>query len=147
MVNFGPLTAETGSVIWGIPPNVNGFCVLAALLHGTLVVGAAKLCGVEQRAPPIFGRVAITLDIGPHSSMLGSFSCTMSNRSIRLASHLYISPARELQGSPIGSSGYDCSNKKLSAVHRIKCSTIVDKYRAQFSVLCVHYLRSDAPAV
>jgi len=29
---------------------------------------SAKLCGVEQRAPPIFSRVAITLGIGPHSS-------------------------------------------------------------------------------
>ena len=29
---------------------------------------SAKLCGVEQRAPPIFGRLAITLGIGPHSS-------------------------------------------------------------------------------
>ena len=28
---------------------------------------SAKLCGVEQRAPPIFGRVTITLGIGPHS--------------------------------------------------------------------------------
>ena len=27
-----------------------------------------KLCGVEQRAPPIFGRAAITLGIGPPSS-------------------------------------------------------------------------------
>jgi len=26
----------------------------------------AKFCGVEQRAPPIFGRAAITLGIGPH---------------------------------------------------------------------------------
>jgi len=31
---------------------------------------SAKLCGVEQRAPPIFGRAAITLDIGPHSSII-----------------------------------------------------------------------------
>jgi len=30
---------------------------------------SAKLCGVEQRAPPIFGRAAITLGIGPHSSL------------------------------------------------------------------------------
>jgi len=29
---------------------------------------AAKLCGVEQRAPPMFGRAAITLGIGLHSS-------------------------------------------------------------------------------
>ena len=41
--------------------------VLTALLHGTRGA-SAKLCGVEQRAPPIFGRVAVTLGIGPHSS-------------------------------------------------------------------------------
>jgi len=29
---------------------------------------SAKLCGVEQRAPPVFGRAIITLGIGPHSS-------------------------------------------------------------------------------
>jgi len=29
---------------------------------------SAKLCGVGQRAPPIFGRAAIALGIGPHSS-------------------------------------------------------------------------------
>jgi len=28
----------------------------------------AKLCGVEHRAPPIFGRASITLGSGPHSS-------------------------------------------------------------------------------
>jgi len=60
MVNFGPLAAEICWPVWGTPANFNGFRVLAALLHGTLVVGA------EQRAPPIFGRAAITLDIGPH---------------------------------------------------------------------------------
>jgi len=35
MVNFCPLTAEIGSVIWGTPSNVNGFRVLAALLQCT----------------------------------------------------------------------------------------------------------------
>jgi len=34
MVNFGKLTAEIGLGVWGIPTNFNGFCVLAALLHG-----------------------------------------------------------------------------------------------------------------
>jgi len=29
---------------------------------------SAKLCGVEQRAPLMFGRTTITLDIDPHSS-------------------------------------------------------------------------------
>jgi len=28
-----------------------------------------RLCGIQQRAPPIFGRAAITLGIGPHSSI------------------------------------------------------------------------------
>ena len=43
MVNFGPLAAEIGSFTWGTPPNVNQFRVLAALPHGTLVVGVSQL--------------------------------------------------------------------------------------------------------
>ena len=35
MVNFGPLTAEIGSGVWGTPANFNVFRVLAALLHGS----------------------------------------------------------------------------------------------------------------
>jgi len=42
MVNFGPLAAEIGSGVWGTPANFNGFRVLAALLHGTLVVGISQ---------------------------------------------------------------------------------------------------------
>jgi len=45
MVNFGPLTAEIGSGVFGTPANVNWFRrfrVLAALLHGTLVVGVSQ---------------------------------------------------------------------------------------------------------
>ena len=38
MVNFGPLAAEIGLEVWGIPANFNGFRVLAALLHGSPVV-------------------------------------------------------------------------------------------------------------
>jgi len=126
VVNFGPLAAEIGPVVWGTPANFNGFRILAALLqrrrsteanqtlHGvwrllgwytTYIFGAlaplrnfarckihfafkscalvfwqryctaalqqrasAKLCGVEHRAPPIFGRATITLGIGQHSS-------------------------------------------------------------------------------
>jgi len=67
-VNFGPLAAEIGSVVWGTQANFNGFRVLASLLHGIRAVAPAKLCRVEQRAPAIFGRAAITFGIGPHSS-------------------------------------------------------------------------------
>jgi len=48
--------------------------ILAALLQGTLVVGVSQLCAVEQRAPPMFGRAAIMLGIGPHSSLAFIFS-------------------------------------------------------------------------
>jgi len=43
MVNFGPLAAEIDPVVWGTPANFNGFRVLAALLYGTLVVGASQI--------------------------------------------------------------------------------------------------------
>jgi len=43
MVNVGPLTAEIGSVVWGTPTNFNGFCVLAVLLRGTLVVSMVNV--------------------------------------------------------------------------------------------------------
>jgi len=66
MVNFGPLAAEIDPVVWGTHANFNGFRVLAALLHDTRVLGVSTLCGVEERAPPIFGRAAITLGIDPH---------------------------------------------------------------------------------
>jgi len=33
MVNFGPLTVEIGSTIWGTPANFNWFRFLGALLH------------------------------------------------------------------------------------------------------------------
>jgi len=34
MVNFGPIAAEIGLPVWGIPPNLNWFRILAALVHG-----------------------------------------------------------------------------------------------------------------
>jgi len=42
MVNFGPLAAEICWRVWGTPTNFNGFRVLAALLHGTVVVGISQ---------------------------------------------------------------------------------------------------------
>jgi len=63
IVEFGPLAAKISWRVWGTPANFNGFRVLAALLHGT------RVCDVEQRALPTFGRAAITLGIGPHSSV------------------------------------------------------------------------------
>jgi len=42
--------------------------------------GRQPNCGVEQRAPPIFGRAAITLGIGPHSSYIFSTTTPPSSR-------------------------------------------------------------------
>jgi len=42
MVNFGPLAAEIGPVVWGTPANFNGFRVFAALLHGSQVLGVSQ---------------------------------------------------------------------------------------------------------
>jgi len=42
MVNFWLLTAEIGLPVWGTPANFNEFRLLAALLHGTLVVGVSQ---------------------------------------------------------------------------------------------------------
>jgi len=42
MVNFGPLAAEIGSLVWGTPANFNGFSVLAALVHDTVAVGVSQ---------------------------------------------------------------------------------------------------------
>jgi len=42
MMNFGPVVAEIGPVDWGTAANFNGFRVLAALLHGTAVVGISQ---------------------------------------------------------------------------------------------------------
>jgi len=43
MVNFGPLAAEIGLPVWSTPANLNGFRVLAALLHGSQVAGVSQI--------------------------------------------------------------------------------------------------------
>jgi len=47
MVNFGPLVAEIVSLVWGTPDNFNEFRVLAALLHGSLVVGVSQTAALN----------------------------------------------------------------------------------------------------
>jgi len=42
MVNFGPLAADSVLLVWSTPGNFNGFHTVAALLHGTLVVGISQ---------------------------------------------------------------------------------------------------------
>jgi len=48
MADFGPVAAEIPSGVWGTPANFNGFPVLAALLHGTLVVGVSQTVALNR---------------------------------------------------------------------------------------------------
>ena len=48
MVNFGLLAAKIFSLVWGTPANFNGFRILAALLHGTLVVGVSQTAAFNR---------------------------------------------------------------------------------------------------
>ena len=48
MVNFGLLTAKICWRVWGTPANFNGFRILAALLHGTLVVGVSQTAALNR---------------------------------------------------------------------------------------------------
>ena len=75
-----PLAADINPVVWGTAANFNGLCVLAALLHSTVIMGVTKLCGVEHSAPPIFSRAAITLGISPDSNVAqSSWICSVKH--------------------------------------------------------------------
>jgi len=58
------------------------------VVWGTSSTGRQPNCGVEQRAPPIFGRAVITLGIGPHSSY--HLHCVSKNVPSLTCYNLYI---------------------------------------------------------
>ena len=66
MVNFGSLAAEIRSVVRGTQEISTGFASWLRYCTAFEKWASAKLCDVDQRAPPIFDRAAITLAIGPH---------------------------------------------------------------------------------
>jgi len=66
MVNFGPLAAEINPVVWGTTGNFNDFTSWQRYCTAVKYWASAKLCSIEQRAPPLFGGAAITLGISPH---------------------------------------------------------------------------------
>jgi len=71
MVNFGPLAAENGLPVLGSPANFNGFPVLAALLHGTLVSEQQPNFAAFNRGRNLYsaGRPS-RWALGPHFSCL-----------------------------------------------------------------------------
>jgi len=63
------IAAEIGSGVWGHPCQFQRVSCLGSVTARHSSSGRQpNFCGVEQRVPPapIFGRVAITLGIGPH---------------------------------------------------------------------------------
>jgi len=54
MVNFGRLADEIVSLVWGTPANFNGSRVLAALLHGTLVLGVSETFAALNRGRHLY---------------------------------------------------------------------------------------------
>jgi len=68
MVNFSLLTAEICWRVWDIPAKFNGFRVLAALLHGTLVVGISHTLRHWTEGATYIRQGGH--HVGPHSSFL-----------------------------------------------------------------------------
>ena len=63
MVNFGPLTAEIVSLVWGTPTISTGF---ASWQRYCTASSSGR--HLNFAAPPVFGRATIRLGIGRHSS-------------------------------------------------------------------------------
>jgi len=80
MVNFGPLAAEIGPEFQAPLQISMGFASWQRYCMALQYWASAKLRGVEQRVPPIFGMAAITLGIGPHSSLSLSAVLSLSLR-------------------------------------------------------------------
>jgi len=66
IVHFSLLTADICWRVWGTPANFNRFCVLAVLLHGTLLVGVSQTLWRWTEGATYIWQGAITLGIGPH---------------------------------------------------------------------------------
>jgi len=69
MVNFGSLAAEIGLLVRGHPSWLQRVSLLGSVTARHSSSGRQQNCGDEERAPPIFGRAAVTLGIGPPSSI------------------------------------------------------------------------------
>ena len=70
MVNLGLLTAPDLLASLGHPCKFQRVSRLGSVTVRHASSGRQSNCGVQQRAPPLFGRAAMTLGIGPHSSSI-----------------------------------------------------------------------------
>ena len=83
---YGELRPTSGwdrSGSLGTPANFNGFRILTALLHGSLVVGVSQTLRRWTEGATYIRRAAITLGIGPHSSLISILHGIISNFYLR----------------------------------------------------------------
>jgi len=83
MANFGPLTAETGSGVWGTPANFNGFRVLASFCSDVAHRMLTKLC-------TMFGRL-----LGCYTIYIFGGSCPLTEF-CQVQNSLYVQVLRSL---------------------------------------------------
>jgi len=69
IMTFRPLMAEIDWRVWSTPANFNSFRVLAALLHGILVVGVSQTVALN-RGRHLYSTGGHRVGIGPHSSLV-----------------------------------------------------------------------------
>ena len=84
MANFGPLAAEIGSGVCSTPANFNGFRIVAALLHSSVVVGVSQTLWQWTEGATCIRQAAITLGIGPHSSLTGYCYSVCDEKALRV---------------------------------------------------------------
>jgi len=60
MVNFDPLTAEIGSLVWGTPANFSGFHVLPSLLQRRRSAEASQTLHNVWQSPRLVHYIAST---------------------------------------------------------------------------------------
>jgi len=93
MANFGPLAAEICWRVWGTPTNFNEFRVLAALLHGTLVVSVSQTLRrsadgtiyIRQGGhPSLLALIHILLDICNAQSICFMYDWTLEVHNLEL---------------------------------------------------------------
>ena len=110
MVNFSPLTAEIGLLVWGTPANFNRFRVLASLLHRRRSPEANQTLQDVWLSPELVHNIYIFGALAPplrEFCQLQNSLCVQVLRSPVVAALLHGTPAA---GIPLPSNGHHPSS-------------------------------------
>ena len=89
MVNFGSLAAEIVSIVWGTPANFDGFRVLAALLHGSLVVGVSQTAA-SNRGRHLYSVGRPSRWALAHISSFNNFGSDKTRKNVQNMARIYL---------------------------------------------------------